>query len=89
MPVHYKRGDGCALRIAKQEPKNLMQTMAGVNQLKPAPGFDQVSYRGQRSAQREKANEGQGVEIVNDIYDYLISDTMYQDAHDNNAPFAK
>ncbi|TCP21663.1 ureidoglycolate dehydrogenase (NAD+) [Scopulibacillus darangshiensis] len=68
---------------------NISQTMEDLNHLKPAPGFDRVSYPGQRSAEREKKYEEEGIEIVDDIYEYLISDAIHHDAYDQKDPFAK
>lgn len=69
--------------------ENITQTMKELNESKPAKGFDQVSYPGQRSEKRaEKAAES-GIEIVDDIYEYLISDTVHYNKYDNKDPFAK
>src|SRR5699024_795560 len=37
-----------------QFKQNITQTMNDLNKIKPAPGFEHVSYPGQRSAKREK-----------------------------------
>ena len=69
--------------------QGISDTMTGLNQVKPAPGFDQVSYPGQRSAAREKESAENGIEIVDDVYNYLISDTIHNNAYDNKGAFAK
>ncbi|GGB37538.1 ureidoglycolate dehydrogenase [Virgibacillus dakarensis] len=69
--------------------QNISKTMADLNNIKPAPGFDHVSYPGQRSAEREQKYSEEGIAIVDDIYEYLISDTIHNDQYDNKDPFAK
>ncbi|MFC7392973.1 ureidoglycolate dehydrogenase [Scopulibacillus cellulosilyticus] len=66
----------------------ISQTMEDLNNIKPAPGFDKVSYPGQRSAEREKEYQENGIEIVDDVYEYLISDTIHNNAYDQKDPFA-
>src|SRR5699024_8377272 len=68
---------------------NIVRTMDDLNQIKPAPGFDQVYYPGQRSLAREKDYLENGIEIVDDIYEYLISDTIHSDSYGKTDPFAK
>ncbi len=69
--------------------QNITDTMAELNSIKPAPGFKQVSYPGQRSAAREKENEKNGIDIVDAVYDYLISDVIHNNAYDNKNAFAE
>ncbi|RDU38228.1 ureidoglycolate dehydrogenase [Neobacillus piezotolerans] len=69
--------------------EGIATTMKDLNSIKPAPGFDQVSYPGQRSAEREKKYEEDGIEIVDHIYEYLKSDVVHNNAYDNKSPFAK
>lgn len=68
--------------------ENIMKTMKDLNNIKPAPGYDKVSYPGQRSAEREARYMENGIEIVDDIYEYLVSDTIHNNAYDNQDPFA-
>ncbi|MCC8164926.1 MAG: ureidoglycolate dehydrogenase [Planctomycetes bacterium] len=68
--------------------KNINQLMADLNAVKPAPGFSQVKYPGQGSAERKKAYIENGVEIVDDIYDYLVSDIIHRNNYDNKGAFA-
>lgn len=67
----------------------ISQTMQDLNNIKPAPGNNQVYYPGQRSAIREEAYEKDGIEIVDHIYDYLVSDVIHNNAYDHKSPFAK
>ncbi|WP_331713737.1 ureidoglycolate dehydrogenase [Lentibacillus sp. JNUCC-1] len=69
--------------------QHISQTMKDLNAIKPAPGFDQVYYPGQRSAEREEAYSSDGIEIVDDVYDYLTSDAIHHNAYDHKDPFAK
>ncbi|MBY7144222.1 ureidoglycolate dehydrogenase [Virgibacillus sp. NKC19-3] len=69
--------------------RNITQTMNDLNHIKPAKGYDQVSYPGQRSAWKEKKHEENGIEIVDDIYAYLASDVIHNNAYDDKDPFAK
>ncbi|MGG0670591.1 ureidoglycolate dehydrogenase [Lederbergia citrisecunda] len=69
--------------------ESIATTMQDLNNIKPAPGFDHVSYPGQRSAEREKQYEENGIEIVDHIYEYLTSDVVHNNAYDNKSPFAK
>ncbi|MUV38275.1 Ureidoglycolate dehydrogenase (NAD(+)) [Lentibacillus sp. JNUCC-1] len=67
---------------------NITQTMQDLNAVKPAKGFDQVYYPGQNYEATEKDYEENGIEIVDDIYDYLVSDVVHNDAYDHQDPFA-
>lgn len=69
--------------------ENLTNSMSDLTKIKPAPGFKEVSYPGQRSTAREKENEKNGIEIVDDIYEYLVSDVIHHNSYDHKDPFAK
>jgi ureidoglycolate dehydrogenase (NAD+) len=69
--------------------ESIMQTMIDLNNIKPATGFDKVYYPGQRSGEREKQSEVNGIEIVDHVYEYLTSDVVHNNAYDNKSPFAK
>lgn len=68
--------------------EHISQTMTELNNIKPATGVEQVMYPGQNSANREKKSEKEGIEIVDDIYEYLISDKVYIKSYDHKNPFA-
>ncbi|HHR6140869.1 TPA: ureidoglycolate dehydrogenase [Providencia alcalifaciens] len=68
--------------------KHITQVMNELNAVKPAPGFDKVQFPGQNSLAREKQSEVNGIDIVDEIYDYLVSDDIYQKSYDNKSPFA-
>ena len=68
--------------------ENISQTMTELNSIKPAPGFDRVMYPGQNSAAEEQRTNEENVDIVDDIYNYLISDKIYIKSYDHKNPFA-
>lgn len=69
--------------------ENITRTMNELNAIQPKAGFDSVSYPGQRSEKKAiKAHES-GIEIVDDIYEYLISDAVHYNKYDHKDPFAK
>jgi len=68
--------------------KNINQVMSDLNGIKPAPGVSQVMYPGQNSENNERNSEVNGIEIVDEIYDYLISDEIYLRSYDHKDPFA-
>ncbi|AKJ42499.1 ureidoglycolate dehydrogenase [Pragia fontium] len=68
--------------------KNIMQTMADLNAVRPAPGVKQVLYPGQNCDIYEDESNKNGIEIVDEIYDYLISDALYNNSYDHKNPFA-
>lgn len=74
------------LEIFKQ---NITQTMDDLNNMKAAPGFDQVLYPGQGSMLRQMESEQNGIEIVDEVYNYLISDVIHSNKYHNYDPFAK
>lgn len=70
--------------------KQHMSTMLDeVKQVKPAPGYEQVYFPGERGRLREKAYEEDGIEIVDDVYEYLISDDIHYNRYDNKNKFAE
>ena len=60
--------------------------MKELNAVKPAPGVSKVLYPGQNSHAREMESEKNGIEIVDDIYQYLISNAIYQRSYDHKDP---
>jgi ureidoglycolate dehydrogenase (NAD+) len=67
---------------------NISQLMADLNQVRPAPGFKRVRYPGQGSRERREEYENNGIEIVDDIYNYLVSDVIHNNSYDNKGSFA-
>lgn len=68
--------------------KDINQLMADLNNVKPAKGVKQVRYPGQGSHERQAEYEKNGIEIVDDIYNYLVSDVIHNNRYDNKGAFA-
>ena len=68
--------------------KNINMLMADLNNVRPAPGFDKVRFPGEGSLIRKKNYEENGIEIVDDIYEYLVSDIIHRNNYDNKGAFA-
>jgi ureidoglycolate dehydrogenase (NAD+) len=49
-------------------------------------GFNQVYYPGQNLDINEKNSAVNGIEIVDEIYDYLVSDALYNRSYETNSP---
>ncbi|MDO5734661.1 MAG: ureidoglycolate dehydrogenase [Eubacteriales bacterium] len=70
--------------------ENMSKSLDELTSVKAAPGFDRVNYPGERANLRRKAYEDQGgIEIVDDIYEYLISDDIHFDRYDHKNRFAE
>ncbi|MEG0378706.1 MAG: ureidoglycolate dehydrogenase, partial [Eubacterium sp.] len=57
--------------------------------VKPAEGFDEVCYPGELGTKRLAAYKETGIEIVDDLYDYLVSDAVHFDRYDHKNKFAE
>jgi ureidoglycolate dehydrogenase (NAD+) len=69
--------------------QNINNTMEDLNQIKPAPGFSKVLYPGQNNDVVIAEYMENRIEIVDDIYEYLISDVIHNNKYDNKSPFAE
>lgn len=69
--------------------QSIADTIKELNEMKPAPGFEQVLVPGQSSEKRAARYEKEGIEIVDEIYEYLVSDKIHFDRYHNKSPFAK
>lgn len=70
--------------------KNAMSAMLNeLKQVKPATGNKEVYFPGERGKQREVAYLRDGIEIVDDIYNYLISDDIHFNHYDHKNKFAE
>ncbi|GEL03603.1 ureidoglycolate dehydrogenase [Rummeliibacillus sp. G93] len=69
--------------------KDISQSMDDLNGIKPAPGFDKVLYPGQNNDVVIADYKENGIEIVDDIYDYLKSDVIHNNQYDHKNPFAE
>ena len=70
--------------------KSMSQSLDELGEMPAAEGFGKVSYPGERAVmRRDKAYATGGVEIVDEIYDYLVSDTIHFDRYDHKNRFAE
>ncbi|MDR0361108.1 MAG: ureidoglycolate dehydrogenase [Planctomycetota bacterium] len=60
-----------------------------IHALKPADGFDRLFYPGERSESVAERYRRDGIPIVKEIYDYLVSDDVHFNRYDNMNAFAK
>lgn len=68
--------------------QGISRMMKELNNIKPVEGVDMVFYPGQNTELAEKEALKNGIEIVDDIYNYLISDEIYINSYDHKDPFA-
>lgn len=69
--------------------QHMSQMLDELNAVKSAPGVDKVYYPGERGLLREEAYLRDGIEIVDDIYNYLISDDIHFNRYDKKNKFAE
>ncbi len=73
----------------KEFMENMAKSMDELNAIPPAPGFDKVYYPGERAEmRRDQAYATGGVEIVDNIVDYLKSDDIWRRSYDHRNRFA-
>lgn len=69
--------------------RDIAATMEELNAMRPVEGQEKVYYPGQRAEKRKtEAYETGGIEIVDDIYRYLVSDQVHFDRYDHKNRFA-
>lgn len=70
--------------------ENILEVLKELAEISPAPGFDKVYYPGERGLLR-KANyeKNGGIQIVDEIYEYLVSDDIHYDRYDHKNKFAE
>lgn len=70
--------------------KNMSTVLDELAEVKPADGYDKVYYPGERGLLRKaKYDNNGGIEIVDDIYNYLISEDIHFDRYDHKNKFAE
>ncbi len=70
--------------------ENMSTVLDELGESKPAQGVDKVYYPGELGLLRKKKyEETGGIEIVDDIYEYLISDDVHYDRYDHKNKFAE
>ncbi|HJG36918.1 ureidoglycolate dehydrogenase [Enorma phocaeensis] len=74
----------------KQFREAMSVVLDELNAVKPGVGFDKVYWPGERAQLRIQATkDAGGIEIVDDIYDYLVSDDLYRNSWDHKNRFAE
>lgn len=69
---------------------SMSQVLDELGEMPAAEGFDKVYYPGERAVmRRDKAYATGGVEIVDEIYEYLKSDKVHFDKYDHKNRFAE
>lgn len=68
--------------------EHISETMTDLNAIKPAKGFDEVLYPGQPNERIQETYEKEGIDIVDDIYEYLVSEDIHYNQYDHKDPFA-
>lgn len=70
--------------------KNMSQVCDELSAMKPAPGHDKVYYPGERAVmRRDQAYAQGGIEIVDEIVEYLKSDDIHYNRYDHKNRFAE
>ncbi|MGY3777942.1 ureidoglycolate dehydrogenase [Isobaculum melis] len=69
--------------------ENISTMLDELKEIKPSEGFKEVNFPGERGRMREKNYEAEGIELVDDIYDYLVSDVIHFDRYDHKNKFAE
>lgn len=68
--------------------KNMSTVLDELGEIKPAKGFDKVNYPGERALLRKEKYKD-GIEIVDDLYKYLLSDDIHFNNYDHKNKFAE
>jgi ureidoglycolate dehydrogenase (NAD+) len=63
--------------------KNISTTMAELAGIRPAPGYDRVLYPGQDRKLIHEEYRKHGIEIADEIHNYLTSDAIHHDRYEN------
>lgn len=69
--------------------EDMSASLKELTEIKPAPGFDRVYYLGERGKIREQESNEKGIEVVDEIYEYLISDDIHFNRYDGKNRFAE
>lgn len=68
--------------------QNVSLVMQQLTHIRPAEGVERVMYPGEVSDIEQERTDREGIDIVDDIYEYLISDKIYINSYDHKDPFA-
>ena len=65
------------------------QCLDELDAMKPAPGFDKVNYPGERAKNRmEKAYATGGLDVADELVEYLKGEAVHFDRYDHKNRFA-
>lgn len=67
---------------------NVRKMVDEIHELRPAPGFDKVLVPGESSEKKAQDYERNGIPIVKEIYDYLVSDVVHNNRYEGKNAFA-
>mgnify|MGYP000675115026 CR=1 FL=1 len=68
---------------------NVQQVMDELNHSRPAQGVERVMYPGEVADIGQKRTDTEGIDIVDNIYNYLIFRDIYVNSYDHKDPFAE
>lgn len=68
--------------------ENMSKSLDELSGMRPAEGFSEVNYPGERAVNRKLKADKEGIEIVDSIVEYLRSDDIHFDRYDNKNRFA-
>lgn len=69
--------------------ENLSKTIDELHNVRPAEGFSQVFVPGELGRLQEAEYEKEGIEIVDEIYEYLVSDDLHYDTYHGKNRFSE
>lgn len=69
--------------------ETLARTIDELKASRKAPGVDEIYYPGERSVLREARTKTEGIDIADEVYDYLVSDAIHHDRYDGKNLFAE
>lgn len=65
------------------------QTLDELKEIKPASGFNEVNYPGERELKVKATYNRDGIEIADDVYDYLVSGDIHYNHYENKNRFGE
>ena len=75
---------------AEKFKKDMSQCLDEIGNIKPAPGFKKVNYPGERAEERKNnAYATGGIEIVDEIVEYMRSNDIHYNRYDHKNRFAE
>ena len=99
VPIEGAKGYGLMIMVVMDPSRfvgldafkaSMSQVLDELGEMPAAEGFDKVYYPGERAVmRRDKAYATGGVEIVDEIYEYLKSDKVHFDKYDHKNRFAE